>query len=494
MTAPGAQAAPPTAAAGTTPGGTDASAGTTAATGTDAAVATDTAVATDPTGSTDAAASTDAVAAETTAPPAPTGPTFGDLPWPCGPAEAPNTDDGSEPGVTADHIVLGYGDDAGFSVVPGLNHEASDGIEAMVAACNELGGINGRQIVANYYDSKLTEVSAAMLRACSDQVFFLVGTAWAFDEQQEEIRQSCGLPAVPTYSVSGAFAQAPMMYQATPNPADEQNTDGLRIMAELFPEEVQSAGVLAINIGAVTFTRDKILAVADEAGWTFISTDITTNPMGENDWTPFVDQLETAGAQIVFFGGQCEPMLRLFAQTAALNGYEPILFGPANLYEPRCAAENADGTLNNLYVQNDFVPMFEADSNKATQDYLDAIEATGGDVSSLGMQAASGFLLWATAADACGATLARQCVLDNLAATHEWTGGGLHSASDPGGNHPPACTAIFKVEGTEYIRVHPEEPASFDCGEGDELLPTELPDLEALLLDENRVSHLYTNE
>jgi hypothetical protein len=187
-------------------------------------------------------------------------------------------------------------------------------------------------------------------------------------------------------------------------------------------------------------------------------------------------------------------MLRLFAQTASLNEYEPILFGQANLYEPRCAAENADGTLNNLYVQSDFVPMFEADSNKATQDYLDAVEATEGDVSSLGMQAASGFLLWATAADACGATLTRQCVLDNLAATHEWTGGGLHSASDPGGNHPPACTAIFKVEGTGYVRVFPEEPATFECGDGDELLPTDLPDLDALLLDENRVSHLYTNE
>ena len=415
------------------------------------------------------------------------------MPWPCGPAEAANTDDGTEPGVTAEQVVLGYGDDAGFTIVPGLNHEASDGIEAMVAACNDLGGINGRQIVANYYDSKLTEVSAAVLRACGDQVFFLVGTAWAFDEQQEEIRQNCGLPAVPTYSVSGVFAHAPMMFQATPNPADEQNTDGMRIMAELFPEEVQAAGVLAINIGAVTVTRDKMLAVADGPGWSFLSTDVTSNPMGESDWTPFVDQLQTAGAQIVYFGGQCEPMLRLFAQTASLNGYEPILFGPANLYEPRCAAENADRTLNNLYVQSDFVPMFEASSNKATQDYLDAIEATGGDVSSLGMQAASGFLLWATAADACGATLTRQCVLDNLAATHEWTGGGLHSASDPGGNHPPACTAIFKVEGTEYVRVFPEEPATFDCGDGDELLPTNLPLLDTLLLDENRVSQQFSN-
>ena len=427
-------------------------------------------------------------------PGASSGATFGDAPWPCGPAESANADDGSEPGVSADEVEIGYGDDAGFAVVPGLNHEASDGIEAMVAKCNELGGINGRQIVANYYDAKLTESASAVTSACADGVFFIVGTAWAFDEQQEEIRQNCGLPAVPTYSASGAFAHAPLMYQATPNPADEQNTDGMEIMSELFPDQAQAVGALSMNIGAATFARDKIISVADTGGWTFVSTDILANPMGENDWTPFADQLEGAGAQMVYFAGQCEPILRLFAQTAALNSYEPIIVGAANLYEPRCAAENADGSLNNLYVFSDFAGLFEADASPAVRDYIDLVEATDGDTALLGMQAASGFLLWATAADACGATLTRQCVLDNLANTHEWTGGGLHSPSDPGGNHPPACSAIFKVEGTEYVRVHPIEPATFDCGDGDELAPTDVPAVDDLLLDENRISHLYSNE
>ena len=471
-----AAAAPGTTTAGRDPSATE-NAGTAPATSSDG-----TAVAT-----TEAAVTTAAAAA---------GPMFGDLPWPCGPAETPNTDDGSEPGVSAEEILIGYGDDAGFAVVPGLNHEASDAIKAMIAACNELGGINGRIITGNYYDAKLTEPNAATLRACSDEVFFLVGTAWAFDEQQEEIRQGCGLPAVPTYSVSGAFSHAPLMYQGLPNPADEYSVTALELMAQQFPEEVQSASVLAINIGATIITRDKVLAVADAAGWNFLSTDIMTNPMGESDYTPFSNQLQQGGAELVYFFGQCEPMLRLFMQTASVNGYEPIVFSAPNMYEPRCAEQNTDGTMDNLYFNLDIVPMFEAEHNPATQAYLDVMETHGGDQAALGIQATSTFLLWATAADVCGAALTRQCVLDNMAEVHEWTAGGLHSPSDPGGNHGSTCTALFKVSGTGYERVFPLEPATYDCGEdGDaQREPVDLPAVDALLLDENRVSHLYSDE
>src|SRR5262245_29024829 len=68
-----------------------------------------------PTGST--AVGTD----ETTTPstePAPEVPMFGDAAWPCGPAGTPNTDTGSEVGVTADSVTLAEGDDAGSPLSP----------------------------------------------------------------------------------------------------------------------------------------------------------------------------------------------------------------------------------------------------------------------------------------------------------------------------------------------------------------------------------------
>ena len=82
----------------------------------------------------------------------------------------------AEQGVTDDAIVIGYGDDAGFSVLPGLDHELSDAMKAMIAWCNDQGGINGRPDRRPYYDAKFTEVVNVMQDAC-EQVFMLVGRA-----------------------------------------------------------------------------------------------------------------------------------------------------------------------------------------------------------------------------------------------------------------------------------------------------------------------------
>lgn len=420
------------------------------------------------------------------------GETFGDMPWPCGPGDGENADDGETPGVTTDEITIGIGDDAGFSIVPGLNHEATDAMNAMVAKCNELGGINGRQIVADYYDAKYLEVTTAIQQACDDGVFFMVGEGWANDNEQEEIRQGCGLPAVPTYSVSGAFANAPLMYQGNPNPADEQPVGGLALFAQQFPDEASSAGFLSTNTPSVAELRDKIAATAPAVGWNFVSTDIVTNPLGEADWTPFVHQLQDSGAQAIYFGGQCFPNLELFLETAAANDYHPLVFGPPNNYEPRCYAENSDGALDSLYFGLEYVPITEAGDNKATQDYVDLVTDSGGDLALLGMQAASSFLLWAQAAADCGADLTRECALENLSNVHEWTAGGLHSPSDPGSNHPSTCTALFKVSGDTIERVFPTEPATFDCNEEAYLGIVEgTPGVEAIELDDNRVSQLY---
>ena len=76
---------------------------------------------------------------ETTAAPQDSGADhFGTLASPCGDGDASGATD---QGVTDDQITIGYGDDAGFSLSPGLSHETSDAIKTMIDWCNEQGGI-----------------------------------------------------------------------------------------------------------------------------------------------------------------------------------------------------------------------------------------------------------------------------------------------------------------------------------------------------------------
>ena len=62
-----------------------------------------------------------------------------------------------------------------------------------------------------------------------------------------------------------------------------------------------------------------------------------------------------------------------------------------------------------------FQPFENADAVPAVADYL-AMMASDADAKTglLGMQSTSAFLLWATAAKACGADLTRQCMVNEL--------------------------------------------------------------------------------
>jgi len=389
---------------------------------------------------------------------------FGDLASPCGTRGA-GTAGGAGPaeqGVTNDKVVIGYGDDAGFSVVPGLSHELSDAMKAMIKWCNAQGGINGRQIEGRYYDAKFTETNNVMQEACG-QVFMLVGEGWASDGAAEETRLGCNLPAVPGYSVTAEFANAPLMYQGVPNPIDVNPAAWAAQLAKAFPDKIAKASVMFANFSALIDTKDKALQAFQKFGWKFLDCPQSYGALGEADWRPFAQKLKDCGAQAVNYVGTPYPNFENLLDSAAQVGYKPIWFAEANMYDSVFAKWNTNGNGDNVYVRLAFTPFEEADQNKATKQYQDLVKQNGGDIALLGMQATSSFLLWATAAKDCGSALTRQCVLDNLRKITKWTGGGLHAETNPAENLGPPCGMVMKLQGTKWVRFAPKKAVTFDC-------------------------------
>jgi ABC-type branched-subunit amino acid transport system substrate-binding protein len=384
---------------------------------------------------------------------------FGDLPSPCGEGDAAGATD---QGVTDEKIVIGYGDDAGFPSSPGLNHEMSDAIEAMIKWCNDQGGINGREVEGIYYDAKITEVNNVMLEACR-QVFMLVGEGWALDSGQEATRLGCDLPAVPTYSVSPEFANAPLMFQPVPNPVDYTPVQIASAMSEKFPQAIKKTAPMYANYAATIDTKDKMLASYPKFGFEFLNCPQEYSITGEADWRPFAQKLKECGAQVVYFTGSPAPNFQNYLEAAALVDFDPIYITDANFYDQAFAKWNVNGYADKVYIREAYIPLEEASENKATQDYLDIVEANGGDVNQLGQQAASAFLLWATQAKACGAELTRACMLDKLSKVTKWTGGGMHAETSPGENLPPECGLVLKLNGTKFERFHPAKAGTYDC-------------------------------
>lgn len=442
----------------------------------------------EPAPTTTAAISTSAASGDTSATTTATPvPTFGDLEWPCGPGDASGATD---QGVTDDTIVIGLGDDRGAAVSPGLNKPMTDGVMAMVERCNELGGINGRTIEPVLYDAALFNVASVMLQAC-DQVFMLVGTGFGLDNLGEETRQGCGLAAVPSYTVSADAAMAPGVAVGVPSPADQYPLSAGVMMADRFPAEITRTGVLKGNFAPTRSAAEWVTSSFPALGYEFVA-DLEYNVSGEADWNPFIVELADAGAEIVYFVGSCLPNYQGVRRAAAQQGFEAIWIVDANFYEEPCAAANTDGAMDDTYIRMVTIPFEEADANPATRDFVDVVDASGGELALLGAQGASSFLLWAQAARDCGSELTRDCVVAGVNAVHEWTAGGLHVPTDPGDNLAPTCGLLIRLEGTEYERVRPEEPGNYECDDtwrAENLVTSSVIDAQ---LDDNRESAKYT--
>jgi hypothetical protein len=408
---------------------------------------------------------------------------FGTLASPCGPGTASGA---TQKGVTDDTITIGYGDDAGFTQSPGLDHEMSDAVEAMIGWCNDQGGINGRLIVGNYHDAKVLDVNNAMAEACQSD-FMLVGEGWSLDSAQETTRLGCDLAAVPGFATSPAFANGKNMIQPVPNPVDYTSVEIAAALQEQFPEQVKKAAVMFGNFASTIDTKDKVLASYPGFGFDFLGCPQEYNIQGETDWKPFVQQLKDCGAEAVYFTGSPYPFFENVLDAAVQIDYRPIWWADANFYDQTFAAWNSAGNADSTYVRSVFTPLEEADSSPATQQYIDIVEGNGGDVSQLGEQATSAFLLWATAAQSCGSTLTSACVMEKLSAVHSWTGGGLHAETDPGANLPTECGLVLTLDGTRFVRNFPEGAGTYDCSP-DYVVKISGSVVEQGNLDGNRIS------
>ena len=411
--------------------------------------------------------------------------TFGDLTDVCSGGDAKGA---TAQGVTDTDITIGYGDDAGYQGSPGLNHQMSDAMKAFISWCNDAGGINGRTIKGNYHDAAITNVNNAATEACQSD-FFVVGEGWSLDASQEEVRRGCGLPAVAGYAVSPQFANAPLKWEPFPIPADYTNTAPAAQLAKLFPDKISKFAVMFANYSATIDSKDKVESTWPAFGYSLLGCDQQYNIQGEADWKPFVQKLKDCGAEIVYFVGSPAPNFENALDAANQIDYKPIWYVDPNFYDASFRDWNSTGFADNVYMRESYTPLEEAADSPPTQQFIDIMKKYGGDMNQLGQQSASAFLLWATAAKACGSDLTRDCVAGKLDATTSWTGGGMHAEANPGENLPSDCGLLLKMEGTSYVRITPEEPATYECDPSFAAKVTG-PELERAKLDANRVSQL----
>ena len=384
---------------------------------------------------------------------------FGTLPSPCGKGHAT---DSTDQGVTNTTINIAYGDDRGYSEIPGLDQEMGDAVKDMIAWCDAQGGIDGRKIVGDYYDAAITNVGSVTTQACKKD-FMLVGEGFALDGAAEQSRLECNLAAVPGFTVAPVFANAYEMYQASPNPADYSPVSSAYQAEKLFGSKTKHAGAYTTTLSTQAASNAKAVQAYTTAGWKFVNCPFQVNYSGEPSYTPFLQKLQSCGAQIVYTDVAPGPVLYGALESENQIGYNPIWVEDSASYTAAFAHWNTAGLGNNTYVRLSYEPLEAAKVVPAVGQYLAIVKMYGGLSSQLGEQATSSFLLWATEAKACGSTLTRQCMIDHLSKVASWTGGGLNSSGNPSKNLPPNCGLLMKLQGTKWVQAFPKKLGTFDC-------------------------------
>jgi ABC-type branched-subunit amino acid transport system substrate-binding protein len=393
------------------------------------------------------------------------GPMVGTLPVPCGEATdgGPAAPTGDDPGVSADAIKIAViSDRAAVVKVPTASIEES--MQAFVDFCNGFGGINGRTLELTKIDSKLFSHLEATKEACDAGVFAIVGSGSITDNQGAQQMVDCDLIEVPAYTVTPDKGLSERLVAPLPNPTDFFNVGPARFIKAEHPDAVKKAAIIHGKIDAVDLQAARVKKAYEAQGFTFIY-DKQTEVVQEN-YAAEAKAMKDAGVEYFTMVSSTQETVKMLRDMKT-QGFEPeVIDLGQQFYDREMLAEpGADGAL----VLLNTVPFEEEADSEALQAYLaayDAVDSKGKpEATSLGVQAFSAGLFFATAAKAVGDDLTRENVLAELEAVKEWDGGGLHFTSNPGDNHVATCFMYARIVDGEFVRFSPEEVTTWTCDE-----------------------------
>jgi len=398
-------------------------------------------------------------------------PMFGDLSSPCGPADESGVPTIAEGQNGAESLKLGVANDHGFAGADDPTVEMLDSARAFAAWCNAQGGIRGLPIEIIDLDAAVTGVPLAMERACAE-VFALVGGGWTLDDQMFPRFHECGLVSIPAFTTTAAAAMGNGRVQPIPNPVDRLSTTWLRWIADSYRDAVDDVAIVHADLPPLRALADRLTAAMQLVDGFGDPVSIAYDPAGSTSWSDIVRQLADQKISAVSFIGDPSHLVSLAAAMTTANFVPGVVFGEGNLMSP-VISESADvGSFANLRVHTVHAPLSESASSPAISSYLDMMRehAPEGRVAGLGLHSVSAMLLFATAANACldsdNNVLERECILAAAKGNTSWTAGGLHAATDPGGNSPARCTIVVGLDNGSWTRAFPLLGSSDDNANG----------------------------
>ena len=180
------------------------------------------------------------------------------------------------------------------------------------------------------------------------------------------------------------------------------------------------------NVAASSLRGQATVEACETAGYKYVAE--IASAFGEKNYAPAVTELKEKGVRLLTVISVVPDTSAILREAKKQDLELDVVDLGQQYYDPAFAEEPAaDGA----FVLTNTTPFTETDSTPALQVYDKWMDEVGGPKTSLGVQAFSAGLLFATAADSIGSDLTRDSLVAALEGIHEWDAGGLQLLADP---------------------------------------------------------------
>jgi len=360
---------------------------------------------------------------------------FGDLKNVC----QPGSPQGSPAqGVTDKEIKVGVLSDVGFT----KNSEFLDAAKVFTSWCNDAGGINGRKLVPNTHDTKMTEVRQRIADACRDD-FVLAGGGGALDGMGVKDRLSCLLPDFAAQVTQAEADGSDLQIRTQSRAITYAPYAGFYrwLLQEAYTASAGSLGIILGDSPPVKATGAKVVESMQAAGGTVGYQDLFP-AAGVSDWTPYAQSIKDKNVRGLVFYGQYAQLAKLEQSLTSIGYKLDWIDANNNAYTPaflELVGDQALAAQNNVADLSGVNPLENAAASPATQKVVDlfAQYAPGKPVTLPVLRAFSSWLVFAKSAASCGDNLTRKCVYEAARTEKAWTAGGLQAPVDLSNNDTP---------------------------------------------------------
>jgi hypothetical protein len=410
-------------------------------------------------------------------------------------AGAQSSDDkpkATDVGITDKEIHIAVIADVDNTIVPNLFKASPDAVKGFAKFVNSKaggGGLAGRKLVVDFYDSKLNPnaTTNAEITACENDVA-MVGTSAVFLTSVDNMRNckdstgaATGLPDVPFVSTALVHQCSDQSFPIAPPQVDcatkdqhpqtfHANVARGRYYNKKFGEN-KLHGVYVFGNDSKS-ARDSSFASLGALRDIGIKSDQDFDLPGaspQSAYTPVVQAMKDNGSNY----GQAitASAMVLLRKEAALQGVTDVKVWDCGVgcYDEENFLKAGGSDVEGQYVDTLFLPFYSKADQKANKMTGNYVKYTGVDnIASFGAYAWASGVAFRDAVNAqvkAGGvnSVTRKTIFEQLNKLHKFDAEGMFAPIDLAGRQASNCSVTMQVKNGEYVRVNPTKAGTFKC-------------------------------